>query len=144
MRKGFLQIVKYGLVGIANTALTTAVIYILLYLFLNKEDESSSSLLLLSIINIIGYLVGLINSFILNRCWTFQSKTDWKSSFARFLLAFGICFLLQLVVVLCCNHIQLASPYVCQLIGIVVYSGLNFVLNKYYTFRNRFLAYENS
>jgi putative flippase GtrA len=126
------QMAKYGLVGILNTLLTAAVIWILLYLL----SDGSPSAFVMFIANSVGYLVGLINSFILNRNWTFKSKSNWKRSLFRFLIAFAVCYCLQLGVVLWLNRFgMITSAYLCQLIGIVVYSVLNFLLNKYYAFK---------
>lgn len=135
------QMVKYGLVGILNTLLTAAVIWVMLHLLSEKDNEGSTSSLVMFIANSLGYLVGLINSFILNRNWTFKSTSNWKVSLLRFLIAFGLCYCLQLGVVLWLNGI-LSSAYICQLIGIVVYSALNFLLNKYYTFKT--IAHEDA
>jgi putative flippase GtrA len=129
------QMAKYGVVGVLNTLLTAAVIWVLLYILSDQDSPESPSASVMSIANSAGYLVGLINSFILNRNWTFKSKTDWKLSLLRFLIAFAVCYCLQLGVVLWLNRFELiASAYLCQLVGIVVYSVLNFLLNKYYAF----------
>jgi len=153
----FKQVVKYGLVGVLNTLLTAAVIWILLFILSDRSKESTSAFVMF-IANFTGYLVGLINSFILNRNWTFKSKSSWKGSLLRFLVAFGICYCLQLGVVLWLNNIiesrewaigfgnytfTLTSEYVCQLVGIVIYSVFNFLLNKYYTF-NKPIIHENA
>jgi putative flippase GtrA len=129
------QMVKYGLVGMLNTLLTAAIIWILLYILSDEENPESTPALIMLIANSTGYLAGLINSFILNRNWTFKSKSDWKLSLLRFLIAFAVCYGLQLGVVLWLNSVKLiASAYICQLAGIAVYSVLNFFLNKYYAF----------
>ena len=144
------QIVKYGLIGILNTLLTTVVIWSLLYILMD-ESNNEPTYAVMFIANFVGYLVGIINSFILNRNWTFKNKSNWKVSLLRFLIAFVLCYCLQLGVVLGLNSIwgareyeigfnqysfTLTSAYFSQLIGIVVYSILNFLLNKYYTFRS--------
>jgi putative flippase GtrA len=129
------QLVKYGLVGVLNTLLTAVIIWILLYILSDQDSHESPSAFVMFIANSTGYLAGLINSFILNRNWTFKSKSDWKFSLLRFLIAFAVCYCLQLGVVLWLNSVEMiTSAYLCQLVGIVVYSVLNFFLNKYYAF----------
>lgn len=143
------QMIKYGLVGILNTLLTATVIGVLLYVLSDKSGQESYSTFVMFIANFIGYLIGLVNSFILNRNWTFKSKSNWKVGMLRFLIVFGFCYCLQLGVVLWLNSFiesrewminisyytfTLTSAYICQLVGIVVYSVFNFLLNKYYTF----------
>lgn len=142
----FIQIIKYGLVGVLNTLLTAIVIWIILFLFSDQNNNKQASAAVMVIANVSGYAVGVINSFILNRNWTFKSNSDWKGSFIRFFISFLICYILQLGVVLWLNSMDISFrwqiddfiitwAYVCQLIGILIYSLLNFLLNKYYTFK---------
>lgn len=146
----YVQIIKYGLVGVLNTLLTAFVIWVILFLFSNKNSHTTPSILLMTIANMAGYIVGVINSFILNRKWTFKSSASWKKSFVRFLTAFGICYLIQLGVVLWLSSLDMSLKwqinlkhynfiitwaYVCQLVGIAIYFIFNFLLNKYYAFR---------
>jgi putative flippase GtrA len=150
MNKRFLlQAFKYGVVGVANTLLTAVVIGVMMY-FLLKSDRLAPPLAL-SLANITGYVAGLVNSFIWNRKWTFRSQTNWKIDFLRFTGAFLACYIPQLLLVMLLNryaglpplHLHalgfeatLTSAYLCQLIGIVFYTALNFLLNKYYTFKS--------
>ena len=145
----FIQIFKYGVVGIVNTLLTAVTIWIMLRGVFGIKDDQAASAGVMFVSNFIGYVVGIINSFIFNRNWTFKSKSNWKLGFFKFLLAFGVCYLFQLSIVLFFNayisipavkfsifnvdHI-ITSAYIYQLIGIVSYSILNFLINKYYAF----------
>lgn len=103
----------------------------------------------LSISNTAGYIVGVANSYICNRLWTFKSKTQWIPEALRFVGAFLICFSIQLALVnilykyVIMNGFQLdffffectaSAAGICQLIGLVVYTILNFTVNKYFTF----------
>ena len=145
----WIQVLKYGIVGVANTLLTAITIWIMMYI-LHPSNEKPVSSAIITISNITGYIIGLINSFIWNRLWTFQSKKHWKRDFIRFITAFLICFIPQLLLVNILNkHIHgndfrfiignqplvVSFAYICQLIGIVFYTSLNFLCNKYYTFR---------
>jgi putative flippase GtrA len=58
----FVQFVKFGIVGVANTLLTFAVYTLLLKVFGVWYLAASA----------IGFVVGTINSFLLNRRWTFR------------------------------------------------------------------------
>ncbi|MGL4491886.1 MAG: GtrA family protein, partial [Tannerellaceae bacterium] len=58
------QVVKYGVVGLANTLFTALVIWVCMELFLWDPVVS----------NVVGYAIGLINSFVWNRRWTFRSN----------------------------------------------------------------------
>ena len=144
------QLLKYGTVGVMNTVLTAVVIWAILKFGFGVVSEEKATSEQMAVSNFIGFVVGLINSFIFNRNWTFKSKSDWKTGFLKFFLAFGVCYILQLGLILVLNEYVsipalefnafgvnyfVTSSYICQLIGIVFYTGLNFIFNKYYTFK---------
>lgn len=143
------QALKYGVVGIMNTLLTALTIWLLMRFAFQVTGDVEASSLAVSVSNGIGYIVGLVNSFIWNRKWTFKSSRKWRSDLFRFIVAFLICYIPQLLLVNALNtYVELRSfhyellgrefvvsyAYVWQLAGIVFYTVLNFLLNKYYTF----------
>lgn len=119
------QAIKYGVVGILNTLLTAAVIWVMMKCFGFPDILS----------NITGYVVGLLNSFFFNRQWTFHSSSGWKSSALKFGVVFGICYLFQLGVLLLLNRNLTIDPYYNQLIAMAFYMVINFIMNKFYTFK---------
>ena len=126
MKNNFLaQTIKYGIVGIINTLLTLAVIWLMRNVFHTS----------LVVANATGYVLGFINSFLLNRSWTFKSFHNWKKQFIKFLLVFGICYLIQLGAVLLLEKYTCLKETYNILIGMVVYTALNFLFNKYFTFK---------
>jgi putative flippase GtrA len=142
----FFQALKYGIVGVMNTLLTAIVIWLMMQLVFGVENDEKVSSFVISVSNTVGYIVGVINSFLWNRSWTFQSKKNWKIDFLRFLAAFLVCFVLQLALVNILNSVihvnsihfcqyTVSFSYICQLIGIVFYTVLNFLGNKFYTFK---------
>jgi len=151
MKKDFwIQAFKYGIVGVMNTLLALITFWIMMYgVFHSKKDENVSDTVSI-VSNVVGYAVGFINSFFFNRKWTFKSKNHWGKEFIKFFGAFLICYIPQLILVFLLNkyttgtNLQFALgkhsfiitySYICQLIGIVFYTTLNFLLNKYYTFK---------
>ena len=149
--KWIVQAAKYGLVGILNTLLTALVIGWMMYFIFRVRGTQEASSTAVSVSNAAGYVVGLINSFVWNRRWTFKSHKNWQIDFLKFILAFLICYIPQLLLVMFLNryaeipnwHLQalnqeyvLTSAYICQLCGIVFYTVLNFLCNKYYTFKS--------
>jgi len=146
MNKRFwLQAIKYGIVGVMNTLLTAVTIWIVMRLAFQTGKTKTASPWIITFSNITGYVVGLINSFIWNRKWTFQSKNHWGKEFVKFSAAFLICYIPQLILVNFLNTythfradvapVAISHAYICQLIGIVFYTLLNFLLNKFYTFK---------
>jgi putative flippase GtrA len=59
------------------------------------------------------------------------------ASAIRFLLVFGVCYLLQLLVLLQLNKHLDIDPYYNQLLAMGCYTIINFLLNKYITFKQQ-------
>ncbi|MCC8142692.1 MAG: GtrA family protein [Tannerellaceae bacterium] len=125
MVETFKQAIKYGIVGVSNTVITAVVIWIMMK-GLGASDIFS---------NITGYVAGVLNSFIWNKQWTFQSSAGWAGSALRFGIVFGICYLLQLGLLMYLNATLTIDPYYNQLIAMAFYTVINFIMNKFYTFK---------
>jgi putative flippase GtrA len=121
------QAVKYGIVGIANTLITLSVIWVMMKV-LGYSPVAS---------NITGYAAGLLNSFILNKRWTFRSSDTWTGSAIRFGLVFGVCYALQLGLLLYLGRYLSIDPYYNQIIAMIFYTAINFLMNKYFTFKEQ-------
>ena len=119
------QFIKYGLVGVLNTILTISIIFIFMKL-LNASYIIS---------NAVGYLFGFINSFILNKIWTFKSKKSIGKESFYFILIFIICYSFQLVFLVILKEKLLVNPEYAQIIAMVFYTIINFTGNKFITFR---------
>ena len=72
-RQWFGQLVRFGLVGGINTTLDLLVFNSLLWLF------PTSNLFISLTFNTIAYSVGAINSFLLNKYWTFEHRHNITS-----------------------------------------------------------------
>lgn len=119
------QAIKYGVVGVSNTLITAIVIWIMMKL-LGFSDVVS---------NMVGYIAGVLNSFVWNKQWTFQSSAGWVGSAVRFGIVFGICYLLQLGLLMYLNKHLSIDPYYNQLLAMAFYTVINFIMNKFYTFK---------
>lgn len=120
------QAIKYGIVGVGNTLITAVVIWVMMK-GLGCSDVVS---------NIVGYAAGVVNSFIWNKQWTFRaSDAGWVASAVRFGVVFGVCYLLQLGLMLYLQRHLAIDPYYNQLIAMAFYTVINFVMNKFYTFK---------
>ena len=87
--------------------------------------------------NIAGYCIGLLNSFILNKYWTFRNKDHWLKQFAPFLLSFLICYFIQVSVVFVGVEFMALSKKLMQLIGNVFFTIFNFLMNKFIVFKEK-------
>ena len=87
-RKTGIQLLKYGVIGVMNTLITLVSFY-LLNTKLGVPYGPS---------NIIGYVLGVINSFIWNRNWVFKTGVNVKREALLFGCGFVLCWMLQGVV----------------------------------------------
>lgn len=137
--KSFVQLVKYACVGVMNTLVTLCVIFVCKSLLGVNAYVS----------NALGYVAGLINSFIWNRNWVFHGKDGRMSKQAiRFFAGFMICYGIQFAVVWLINQswfgdteyrltawFTISGYGIATLVGNVVYTLSNFVYNKIVTFK---------
>ena len=141
--KIFEQALKFGVVGLCNTLLTLIIIWVM-----TKWAGCSDV-----ISNITGYVIGLISSYFFNRQWTFKSAVGWKKSAIRFFIVFAICYVVQLLVLLSLNRycldnpplyaffspllqiFKIDPPFYNHMFAMVFYTLLNFIINKFYTFK---------
>ena len=119
------QAIRYGVVGVSNTLITAVVIWVMMKLA-GCSDVLS---------NITGYAAGVLNSFVLNKKWTFKSTIGWTRGAVRFGVVFGICYLMQLGLLLYLNKHLTIDSYFNQLLAMAFYTVINFIMNKYYTFK---------
>ena len=116
---------KYLLVGIINTIVGYGIIFSLMFIGISPE-----------ISNIIGYAIGIIVSYTLNKIYTFQSKAHPKKEFPKFVLSLLTSYGLNFLTLILCIHIFKINPYISQIISGAVYTLSGFVFLKYFAFRN--------
>jgi len=85
-----IHFIKYNLIGLLNTGLTVAVVFVL-YQLLNMPVVPA---------NFLGYVVGGLNSYLWNRLWNFRSEAKHGPEIVRFVVVFGFSYLLNLGVLL--------------------------------------------
>lgn len=133
-----IQFVKYALVGVLNTLVTLGVI------FLCKSIIGVNPL----VSNAIGYVAGVINSFLWNKTWVFRSKNGYLREAVKFFIGFLVCYGVQFLTVWLLSYqspladfeivllgFVLSGYGIATLIGNVVYTVVNFVYNRAVTFK---------
>lgn len=111
------QSMRFGAVGLVNTALGLGAIYAVMYFF-NAGP---------AVANAIGYAIGLSASFMLNRAWTFSDRRPSADLLPRFLLVVAAAYLLNLAVVVVATMRFSANPYLAQVFGVGVYTVFMFL-----------------
>ena len=89
-----LHFVKYNLIGILNTLITLAVVWVL-HQILDWNLELS---------NFLGFVAGGCNSYLMNRIWNFRSVNAKKHEILRFTTVFLCAYGLNLLVLEGCVY----------------------------------------
>lgn len=121
------QSMRFGAVGIVNTAIGLTAIYTLMFFFGAGP----------ALANVVGYAIGLAVSFALNRVWTFNSTQPVARVLPKYLLTAAACYLLNLGAVVTCTAYLSANPYLAQLVGVGLYTVCMFLGCRWFVFAPR-------
>lgn len=138
-RKDAKQFAKYILVGGGNTLVTLTVI-LLLKSVLGVNPWLS---------NAIGYVAGMINSFLWNKLWVFRSRSRrFHVEAFRFFAGFLICYAGQFAVTVAMTSVlgarewllpggfTLSAYGLATIIGMGFYTVCNYIYNRVVTFKS--------
>lgn len=118
-----LQAARFAIVGIANTVVGVAVIFLLYQVFHLGVVLS----------NAVGYAVGLVMSYVLNGSWSFGASRYDLASIAKFAGLVAVAFATNILVIH--QLIAFGQPYpIAQCAGVISYSALVFFGMKYVVF----------
>lgn len=126
------QFLKFCLVGVANTLVGTAVMYGL-YNLAHCGYWFSSAM---------NYVVGSVVSYFLNKYFTFKSRSQSWQEIARFVINIAVCYLIAyglakpLVRVIFGGLSETAGDNVAMLAGMCIFTVLNYLGQRFFTFRN--------
>ena len=133
------QFIKFCLVGGMNTLVTLFTIFICKSVLGVNEYVS----------NALGYILGVVNSFLWNKQWVFNSHGRLSREALRFAVGFAISYSLQLLTVVILSKssfgqievdtgIMVISGYgFATIIGCGVYTVTNFMYNRLITFKSK-------
>lgn len=121
----FLQLSKFGLVGILNTLVGYGAFFILL----NYTNY------LISLV--ISHIIGVTHSFLWNKYWIFNSNRVTLNEFLKFNSVYLVVLLTNaLVLIFFVNALNL-NPRIGQLIALPVVTMISFAGHKYWSFKTR-------
>lgn len=115
--------IRFAIVGALNTLLTLAVIFGLKLCF-DADD---------ALANLLGYLLGLVNSYSLNRRWTFGHSGSIALSLPAFLLVQAVAYVVNLAVVLTVIAAGL-NAYAAHVAGMPLYMSISYLGSRYFVF----------
>lgn len=127
-RRGIRQFVKFGIVGASGT-IVNLVIFTLLQKFTTYPIIVDFS---------IGFMIGGVSNYFLNRAWTFRSDRHAGREGLQFLTVSFLALLVgDSVVYLLETKLGFHHAHTVWLISTASGVVINFFLNKYWTFRDR-------
>jgi putative flippase GtrA len=127
LRAHALTLSRYGLAGVANTAIGFGVITVL--------DAVLGAPPTLA--NAAGFAVGMLCSFMLNQRFVFRSQARLRSVGPKYMVAVALCFALNQAVLRAALTLATTRPehLLGQLAGMVAYSGSLFLACRAWVFR---------
>jgi len=127
-RRGVRQFAKFGVVGASGAVVSFVIFHALLHLNLDLKLAFS-----------IGFIAGGVNNYFWNRHWTFRSKGHVGKELAQYLTVSAIALVFGVVVTGALDrflppfHLRNSLIWLCGTVGGM---GVNFFVNKYWTFRH--------
>lgn len=123
------QFIKFGLVGVSNTAISLAVYYI--FLMIDRDLYLAG--------NVVGWVVSVANAFFWNNKYVFTSESSgWKvgiKKLGKTYFSYGATFVLSTALLYLEVDILHWSASISPLINLLITIPLNFLLNKFWAFR---------
>lgn len=128
-KKSLIQFIKFGIVGISNTILGLSIYY--LFIWINKD--------LYQVGNVVGWLISVAWSCYWNNRFVFaQEKNGWQLLLKRLgksYVSYGVSLLLSIILLYIQVEILKWSETIAPLINLLITIPLNFLMNKYWTFK---------
>ena len=126
-----IQFVKFGLVGLSNTLVS----WICYYLVLWVDDD----LYLLG--SVVGAVVSIANAFFWNDRFVFKgTENDWRSKLKRLgktYVSYGGTSLLDMLLLWMEVRFFNVDKVIAPIVNLIITIPLNFLINKYWTFRRK-------
>lgn len=121
------EIIKFSIVGVVNTAIDFVVFFVC-YSILHFDSSFSQ---------IFGYTAGMLNSFLMNKRWTFEDRTKGRKVLLK-AVKFGFTNVVSLL--LSIGVIKLSKLYlsnsilIAKILATLCAQGVNYVLYKFWVF----------
>ena len=123
------QFIEFACVGCSNAMILLAVYYGIIFLFGESAYLLGQTL---------GYAAGIVNSYFWNSRIVFHSDEAVKprGAFVRMCICYGLTYVIQIGIVYAGVEVLHISEMVVPVIAILITTPVNFVLNKYFAFKN--------
>jgi putative flippase GtrA len=124
------RFVRFLIVGFTNTLIGLLIIYSCKWLFEMGDI----------IANFIGYGIGMILGFMLNKNWTFKYKGKITPTFLRYIFVLISAYLINLSTVIYAINYMLLDSYLAQTLGILPYTLTSYLGSRFFVFHKSFVG----
>ena len=122
------QFIKFSLVGLLNTAIHYGIFYVT-FTYMGVHHLLASTL---------GFSVAVTNSYLINKHWTFKTRgSKVHHEFAKFIIVNLITLSINLGSMAVLVEQFGMDPRIAQLASIGLTLSINFLGNKFWTFRQK-------
>jgi putative flippase GtrA len=120
------SLLRYLLVGCVNTAVGLGLIYLCMYALGMRNAPA----------NLLGYAVGVLVSFLLNKTWTFAHQGRYLPALGRFLVVLLVAYGANLLTVLLLADRWEFNRYLAQAAGVIPYTLIGYLGSRWFAFRS--------
>jgi len=126
--KSAIQFIKFGIVGMSNTIISLVVYYILVFFGINYI-----------VANVIGFVVSVFNAYYWNSKHVFKVSENVSKlkSFMKVFASYGGSYVFSLILLVVLVDLIGISEYIAPLLKLVITVPINFVLNKFWAFKEK-------
>lgn len=129
------QFIKFGLVGILNTAISQGITYGIIFLFKHLGTNISENVLVFGA-SFIGFMISVLNSYYWNNKYVFQktnANTWWP--LVKSYVCYGSTWILSFLITFSLLNLISISVILVPIISMVITIPLNFLMNKFWAFK---------
>lgn len=124
--KWMVQFFKFGMVGVANTAIGLGSYYVFLWLGLHYQ-----------IANICSWLISVYNAFYWNNKYVFKNNAKLWHALIKTYISYGASLIAGMIMLWILVEKLYISELIAPLCTLLLTIPLNFFMNKFWTFRSR-------
>lgn len=124
------QLFKFGIVGIVNNIIALSIYYIVVFI--------NARLYLFG--NVLGFLVSVLNAYIMNSKYVFKDKKEnnSKKQVIKTYIAYGVSLVLSTIILYVSVEGFKISEKIAPFISLMITVPINFIANKLWIYKENF------
>lgn len=132
IRQNFRAIVLFTLVGLSNTLIDYLVFFSLYHWFSEYYQA----------VQVVSYSCGMINSYLLNKYWTFQKKNiPGGAEILKFITVNFLALPVSSITLYVVSHNLGLNMFICKTIATGVSFFVNYTGSKFWVFKDKSIVY---